>query len=92
MPVADAESQRVDDWYDLGHCHSLVGDSALKAMFGEGGAPADIGINLLDSDWDEVRLQWIEDHETYCNVYKEDVAWWRSLYREAVDKKSQFKE
>lgn len=92
MPGPDAENRRMAGWFDLGHCHTDLGDLALQLMFkGEADANQSIGpvgINMLENRWDTIRETWIRDHERYCELRKDDVAWWRNLVNQAMNERN----
>lgn len=88
MPTGDAEIQRIDGWFDLGHSKDPLGDMVLHNLFpGKAGAGENhpiVGTNLTSCDWETFRSDWIAAHSRYCNENKEDVAWWRSLLKQAL--------
>ena len=96
MPSQDATNRRMDGWFDLGHCHTEFGDLALNTLFsGEPGANSsatNIGVNLLENDWDTLRAEWIRGHEAYCKSQSEDVAWLRSILKNRPTRTSKSQE
>ena len=87
MPLAGEKNQRMEGWFDLGHCHSSLISSAMGAIFShareDGADHPKLCINLLGDKWSHIRQEWIEAHEVYCSTNVNDVAWWRNLIKPA---------
>ena len=91
LPASGAEPGQMPGWYDLGHFQESIGNLVLDTIFaGEPGSDPSsptIGIDLLAKDWESIRSDWISAHRAYCGQRQEDVAWWRSVFATATDKK-----
>ena len=87
MPIPEqAEGQvHMQNWYDLGHAQEEVGDAVIETLLGKTSEP--VGLDLSQGSWDEVRSQWIEDHARYCVERRVDVDWWRTMVKEAANRK-----
>lgn len=83
VPVPGAPSQRMPYWFDLSHAKPELGSACLNRIFAnrlEGTVPEeDIWIDLLNTDWEDIRQSWIQGHADYCKAHPEDVAWLRGL-------------
>lgn len=87
MPVPEqAEGQvHMQNWYDLGHAQEEVGDAVIATLLGKTSEP--VGLDLSQGSWDEVRSQWIEAHARYCVERRVDADWWRTMAKEAANRK-----
>lgn len=87
MPAIGAESQQMSGWFNLGHAKPELGDKMIETVIS--GEPAKdpngtpYGVNLLDEDFKEIRLNWIAAHYAYCKTHPNDVKWWRSIVASA---------
>ena len=88
LPNQDAESKQMEGWFDLGHAQPALGNKIIETVFSNQPVTdlsgAAYGVNLLETDWKQLRKNWIAAHIAYCKSHPDDVKWWRSLVAAAA--------
>lgn len=75
MPSLSKESQRLKNWFDLGHSRKYVGQSFTSVVMNDK-KDNDIGVELLSSDWSTYKKVWLEAHAKYYKSAREDISWY----------------
>lgn len=78
LPSSDETIQRMDNWFDFGHAKPVIGNEILNTLFyGTTSTRKNIGVNLLETPWEQFKYQWIQQHAEYVQAQSADVEWRR---------------
>lgn len=75
MPNPSNKSQRLKNWFDLGHSRKHVGQFFTSVVMNDK-KENDIGVELLSSDWSTYKKVWLEAHAKYYKSAREDISWY----------------